>query len=139
MSRVLVVDDDLDGMEALCLFLERAGHEVVCKHNGREALAALPAVAPQVVILDLCMPEMDGVEFLQVLRNYYRGATMPVILLTALPGHVNVQRALKLGVSDVFAKADFRLSELAARITELTNPTGDVGFSTDPSQPGLST
>ena len=122
MSRVLVVDDDIDGMEAVCRFLERSGHEVVCKHNGREALAALPTAAPDVVILDLCMPEMDGVEFLGVLRSYYRGATLPVILLTALPDNVAVLRALKLGARHVFAKADFLLSDLAAKVRELTSP-----------------
>src|SRR5437660_7267258 len=85
MSRVLVVDDDVDGMEAVCRFLEKAGHDVMCKHNGREALAGLPTFSPNVVVLDLLMPEMDGVEFLEVLRKYYRGLTLPVVLLTAVP------------------------------------------------------
>lgn len=121
MPRVLIVDNDLDGMAAVCRFLEKAGHDVVCRHNGREALAALASVSPDIVILDMVMPEMDGVEFLEVLRNYYRGARLPVIVLTAIPEGSHVRRALKLGVRDVFPKADFLLSDLAARVNALAH------------------
>jgi len=136
MSRVLVVDDDADGMEAVCLFLEKAGHHVMCKHNGREALAGLATFSPDVVILDLLMPEMDGVEFLEVLRNYYRGLTLPVVLLTAVPEGPAAHRARSLGVRHVFPKADFQLSDLETCICELTRPVPGMGG--DVAQTGVS-
>lgn len=119
MARILVVDDDVDGTEALCRFLDNASHEVVCVSNGREALARLATVRPDVVVLDLLMPQMDGVEFLEVLRNYYHGTLLPVILLTALPGGPFVQRALKFGLKRVFLKGDYDLSDLLQCVNEL--------------------
>ena len=130
MARILVVDDEQDATEALCLFLSRYGHEAVSSPDGREALAALPTIRPDAVVLDLLMPQMDGVEFLQVLRNYYHGALLPVILLTALPGGPFVQRALRFGVKRVFLKGDYDLSDLLGCVNELVAvPSATTGAS----------
>jgi CheY-like chemotaxis protein len=123
MMRVLVVDDDADGIEAVCKFLIKAGHDAVCVPNGREALAVLATTKPDVVVLDLLMPEMDGTSFLEVLRNYYRGALMPVIVLSALNSGPLVQRALKLGVKRLFLKGDYNLSDLLECVNEFAGST----------------
>jgi len=123
MARVLVVDDDADGSEVVCRFLGKAGHDAVCVPNGREALTVLATAKPDVVVLDLLMPEMDGTSFLEVLRNYYRGALMPVIVLSAVSSGPYVQRALTLGVKRVFLKGDYDLSDLLDCVNELTAAT----------------
>jgi CheY-like chemotaxis protein len=136
VARVLVVDDEPDATEALCQFLRQRGHEAMSSPNGREALAALPTIKPDVVVLDLLMPQMDGVEFLEVLRNYYRGALMPVILLTALSGGPFVQRALKFGVKRVFLKGDYNLPDLLDCVNELAAAIPSAGASTSAIPPG---
>src|SRR6188768_3117322 len=63
MAKILIVDDTPDSGELLGKFLEAAGHEVACVPNGKEALASVISAAPDVILLDLIMPEMDGPSF----------------------------------------------------------------------------
>ncbi len=116
MSSVLIVDDDLDGSEPVARYLRRAGHRVVCAPNGREALALLTGALPDVVVLDVRMPEMDGMTFLGVLRSYLRWQDMPVVLLTAYADGPHIQQAERLGATDVFKKGSVELEDLAACI-----------------------
>ena len=116
MSSVLIVDDDLDGVEPVARFLRRSGHRVVCAPNGREALSLLTGALPDVVVLDMRMPEMDGMTFLGVLRSYLRWQDMPVVLLTAYADGPHIQQAKQLGATDVFKKGSVELEELAACI-----------------------
>src|SRR5688500_9988292 len=83
MGSVLVVDDADDSREAVARYLTKAGYGVRSARSGREALIAVATTVPDVIILDVRMPEMDGIEFLQVIRSYLRWSTVPVILLTA--------------------------------------------------------
>jgi CheY-like chemotaxis protein len=107
VAHVLVVDDDADSREGLARLLTKRGHQTEAAPNGREALAVLTRTSPpDIVVLDLRMPEMDGVMFLEVLRSYLRLQNMPVILLTAYPESPDVERVKRLGVRDVFRKAD---------------------------------
>ena len=119
MARILVVDDEQDGSEAVCKFLSRAGHHAVCMPSGRKALAALATVNPELVVLDLLMPEMNGAEFLDVLRNYSRGATLPIIVLTALADGPLLKQIRQMGVARVLHKIESSLSDLVGCIDEL--------------------
>jgi CheY-like chemotaxis protein len=118
MSYVLVVDDDPDGRDAVARYLERSGHHVQCVPNGREALNALSETTPDVVVLDVMMPELDGITFLEVIRCYLRWSSVPVILLTALPSGPHLDRAAEYGVKHVFLKGDYRLADLAAAVDQ---------------------
>ena len=100
--------------------LERGGHRVIHAVTGREALAIFPLVVPGVIVLDMLMPEMDGLTFLKVLRGYYRGSSLPVIVLTAAWDAHLTDRVLALGVKKVFRKSDYRLSDLLSCVNELT-------------------
>lgn len=120
MACVLVVDDEQDGADAVCRFLRRSGHEAVCFPNGREALAALHSANPDVVVLDVLMPEMDGFDFLKVLRLYRRGQTLPILVLTALPEGPDLERLRRLGINHILHKASYSLSELLACVNQLT-------------------
>jgi CheY-like chemotaxis protein len=119
MPSVLLVDDDADGREVIAQYLTRAGYLVQPAPNGRSALMSLVADVPDVVILDLMMPEMNGVEFLRVIRNYLRWATLAVIVVTAYPTSPQLEEARELGVRKVFTKSDFKLTDLLAAVNAI--------------------
>jgi DNA-binding response OmpR family regulator len=109
---VLVVDDKANVRQLLREYLAGQGFKVVAVANGREALYAARHEAPDVILLDLMMPEMDGYEFL---RQYRREQTTPVIVITAREDETDAVLGLELGADDYVIKP-FRMRELAARI-----------------------
>ena len=118
VASVLVVDDEADGSDAVVRYLTKVGNAVRSVPNGREALLALTEDTPDVVILDLRMPEMDGITFLEVIRCYLRWSYLPVIVLTALPEGPTIIRAEQMGARHIFRKATFRLEDLARAVAE---------------------
>jgi CheY-like chemotaxis protein len=113
MANILVVDDAPDSAVALCEYLRRAGgHTVTCVANGREALASVIQNPPDVVLLDLMMPEMDGPSFLEVVRSYLRLQSLPVVVWTALTESPMVDRARHLKVNAILAKAKATFEEV---------------------------
>ena len=118
MGHVLIVDDDVDAAEMLGESLRRAGHKVRSVPNGREALAALSEDIPDVAILDVRMPEMDGITFLEVMRCYLRWETVPVILITGFPDDPRLSRANRLGIKRTFVKASYSLEDVLATVNE---------------------
>jgi DNA-binding response OmpR family regulator len=112
MGNILVVDDDLDTRDTVSRFLTKSGFAVRSAFNGREALIAVATTVPDVIVLDARMPEMSGVEFLQVIRSYLRWSTVPVILLTAYDSGAHIDRARELGVKCIFLKATYTMADL---------------------------
>jgi len=104
MAKLLIVDDDEDACESLAAFLRTAGHIVTSAPNGREALAIVLAELPDVIVLDLLMPEMDGPSFLEVLRSYLRIQSLPVVVLTGLTDSPMIDRAKALNVNSILIK-----------------------------------
>ena len=84
-ATVLVVDDDEDTVETMRDILTDEGHVVMCAHNGKEALALARATPPDLVLLDLNMPEMDGRAFMQALRADVRLARVSVVVVSGAP------------------------------------------------------
>ena len=118
MARLLIVDDDVDGRDALCQFLHRAGHEVACVSNGREALASILAEPPDLIVLDLFMPVMDGGGLLEVIRSYLRLQTLPVIVLTGLADSPLADRARHLKVNAVLVKGRATFDDIHRAVQE---------------------
>ena len=112
MASLLIVDDDPDGLEALCTYLTKMGHDIECVPNGKAALMAVMARPPDLVILDLFMPEMDGGSFLEVIRSYLRLQSLPVIIITGLPDSPLVERARHLKVNTIMVKGKATLEEI---------------------------
>jgi CheY-like chemotaxis protein len=120
MPRILVVDDNADSLEALCKHLKDCEYGVDCVPNGTVALEYILHKAPDLVILDLILPQLDGCSLLEILRAYLRLKTLPVIVLTALSDSPMVERARALGVNAILMKGKATLEEIAEAVrTEL--------------------
>jgi len=122
MAYVLIVDDEPDSREFVERFLHREGHQTACVPNGREALSALINGQPDAMVLDVRMPEMDGLALLEVLRSYLRWTKLPVVLLTAHANDEQIAHARELGVQHVFHKANFTLMNLLRAIEDSLPP-----------------
>ncbi|HWY89959.1 MAG TPA: response regulator transcription factor [Solirubrobacteraceae bacterium] len=114
-SQILVVDDDAMTREVLRGVLERAGHEVREAANGRAGLRDLYAAPPDLVILDVAMPELDGWAMLERIRDL---SDVPVLMLTARETELERVRGLQGGADDYVVKP-FGHQELAARVQAL--------------------
>jgi two-component system, OmpR family, KDP operon response regulator KdpE len=112
MTRVLVIDDDPHLLRALRITLRAAGHDVDTAPDGRTALQQAAAVPPDVVVLDLGLPDLDGTEVLAGLRPWYTG---PVLVLSARADSQDKVRALDGGADDYVTKP-FDMNELLARL-----------------------
>lgn len=99
---VMVIDDDVDIREILSEILADAGYSVVTAANGAEAIAMLKTVTPSLILLDLNMPVMDGVEFRQRQRQDPATARIPTVVMSAV--HQMQDRIAGLGVDDALAK-----------------------------------
>jgi len=104
MAKILVVDDDRFTRLAVEKYLKSLGHEVVTASNGFDGLELVKTENPELVILDMMMPKMDGMGFLRELREGELGSDVPVIALTAMAHKEFVVNALKYGVKDYVTK-----------------------------------
>lgn len=118
MAQILIVDDHPDSCDLLTRVLAQQGHVIRCASGGREGLTSLLNNMPDLLVLDLLMPEMDGVSLLEVLRSYLRLAKLPVVVLTGFPDGPSAKRARELGVRHVLAKATYDLNEISKAVGE---------------------
>jgi DNA-binding response OmpR family regulator len=118
-AEVLVVEDEDDVRRLVRVLLERAGHTVVEAANGLEALSRLERDAPDLVVLDVAMPELDGWQTLERIRDL---SDVPVLMLTARAGELDKVRGLRGGADDYVTKP-FGRQELLARVEALLRRT----------------
>jgi chemosensory pili system protein ChpA (sensor histidine kinase/response regulator) len=124
-TTVLVVDDMPDARDVLARLLRRQGYVAATADHGLHALAQVDAVQPDLVLLDLTMPVMDGVEVLRRLRADPRYADLPVVVFTGVQGGPMVDEARRLRARDVVLKASPAAWELVDRIPAyLAAPAG---------------
>jgi DNA-binding response OmpR family regulator len=126
MGKVLLVEDDLAIAEPLARALRRDDHHVMVCGDGIEALAAARNTDPDLVVLDLGLPGMDGLEVCRILRA--EGNRVPVLMLTARAAEMDAVVGLDIGADDYVAKP-FRAKELMARIRSLMRRGTTVGRS----------
>jgi DNA-binding response OmpR family regulator len=125
-SRILVVEDDQDTAFLLKQILRHAGFDVLSALNGKEALTKLNLSFPDLVLLDLMMPEMDGWETIDRLRQV---SSTPVIVLTALTSKENAVNCFQRGVDDYMTKPFYK-AEVVARVNAVlrrARTTRDTG------------
>jgi DNA-binding response OmpR family regulator len=115
---VLVADDDEDILTLVTFRLERAGYDVVKARNGDEALRVALEQVPDLAVLDVMMPGMDGYEVTCELRRAEATSTMPIILLTARAQESDVARGLAAG-ADEYVRKPFDARDLGERVERL--------------------
>ena len=120
--KALVVDDDLVLADVVSFTLRRAGFEVVLAHDGRSALERFRETAPQIVILDLELPELDGLEVCRAIRAQ---SDTPIIMLTVRDSDEDVVRGLELGADDYITKP-FSPTQLVARAQAVVRRSGQT-------------
>lgn len=104
MAKILVVEDDRDLNKAYCIILRHEGHEVVAAFDGREALAKLSDFEPDLVLLDLLMPIMGGLEFLQKWSGE-KPKQVKVLIFTNMENSPEISEAYSLGASRCIIKS----------------------------------
>ena len=114
-KKILVVDDEPNIVQTLQDRLEMNEYRVFTAHNGREGLDKFEREKPDVILLDVIMPVMDGLEMLETLRKRPDGQDISIIMLTARSQTQDIARANACGIDDYIVKP-FDLSELLAKI-----------------------
>jgi CheY-like chemotaxis protein len=118
MGKILVADDDVDVRTLVVLKLESSGHSVVSVENGSEAVRTCRELQPDLVVLDLMMPGMNGLEACAEIRADPIVARTPIILLTARAQAADVDAGMAVGVDEYVTKP-FSPRELASRVDSL--------------------
>ena len=118
-QKILIADDDTNIVELISLYLTKEGYETKKAYNGREALKHLQSFAPNLMILDIMMPEMDG---FAVCREVRKMSSIPIIMLTAKGETFDKVLGLELGADDYMVKP-FDTKELVARVKAVLRRT----------------
>ncbi len=116
--KVLIVDDEPDAIELISFNLQNAGFQVVTAEDGAVALRKARSAAPDLVVLDLMLPEIDGLEVCKLLRRDPATSAIPILMLTAKASEVDRILGLELGADDYVTKP-FSPRELVLRIRKL--------------------
>ena len=104
MTKIMIVDDEFDIRLVLSMTLEDSGYEVVEAVNGSEALASVRSVNPDLILLDINMPEMDGFQVLEQLKSYRDTSEIPVVMISARSRPRDREDALFMGAVDYITK-----------------------------------
>ncbi|MFB0834602.1 response regulator [Arthrobacter halodurans] len=121
--KILIADDDPQILRALRVTLTARGYEVVTATNGTQAINAAIACRPDVFMIDLGMPELDGIQVIQALRGW---TTAPILVVSGRAGAADKVEALDSGADDYVTKP-FSIDELLARIRALTRRAQGAG------------
>jgi CheY-like chemotaxis protein len=118
---VLVVDDNDMNLMLIAKILELEGYQVTSARNGREAIQSVVAKMPDLAILDVMMPDMDGYELCQKLRQPPLNVNIPIVLLTAMNSEMEKSLATKAGANDIWSKP-FDMELFRRKVGELLKP-----------------
>lgn len=117
-KRILIVDDEKDLVETIVFQLEGAGYEVIAAYDGQEALEKAKKEKPDIIILDLMLPKMDGYKMCGLLKADARYHKIPIILFTARAQESDRKLGEEMG-ADAYITKPFELEVLLAKIKEL--------------------
>jgi len=126
-SLVVVADDEEDILDLVTTVIERSGHEVLPVRDGAAALAAIRERRPDLVVLDIAMPEVDGLEVLRRLRSDAQASELPVLLLSARAQEDDVRLAFATG-ANAYVKKPFSPGELSRRVDNLLGAAAQSGL-----------
>ncbi len=119
MAKILIAEDERDIRDLIEFTLNYAGHEVIKANNGAEVVEMAPQVKPDLIILDLMMPELDGFDVLEALRKNQDTATIPVIVSTAKELTVDEKNRLGGKIQALLQKGNFLNDEFLDEVKSL--------------------
>jgi len=119
MPHILIVEDEVVLSNIMRVRLEDEKYKVTLVENGQDALKVLEKNIPDVILLDLIMPDMDGFEFLKEIKNVPAYQNIPVIVSTNLNQEEDISRVKSMGVTDYVVKSDVTMTQLADKVTEI--------------------
>ncbi len=117
-KKILVVDDDADIVEMLRFNLKQAGFAIGTAFDGIEAIRKARSITPDLILLDLMLPKLDGLSVCEILRRQVATAAIPVIILTGLSGELGRLAGLESGATDYMTKP-FSPRQLVSKVETL--------------------
>lgn len=121
MKKILIIEDETSLNNVLSDKITSEGFEVLHANNGEDGLRTAFSNHPDLILLDIIMPKMDGITMLTKLREDEWGKTVPVIILTNLSDDETVYRSIQNGVHDYLVKADWKIEDLMDVISKKLN------------------
>jgi len=119
MKKILLAEDDQLLARALKEVLTKQGYQIQIAHDGLQVLGEIKTFKPDLLILDILMPRLDGISALQELKQDEATRTIPVIVLTNLSDFENVQKVMDLGVRNFLVKSDWGIDKIAEKVEEV--------------------
>ena len=111
-KKIFIIEDEKSLQEALAARLKKDGFETEAAFDGAEALEKLKTLTPDVILLDIILPKMDGFAVLEKIKEDIRIKDIPVIVLSNLGQDTDIKRALDMGAADYFVKAQHSIAEI---------------------------
>ena len=118
-TRILIIEDDVFIMDMYETKFKMAGFEVLRAENGDKGIKVARKEKPDLIVLDIVMPQMDGLEVLKVVKGDSELKDIPVVLLTNLGQRENIEEGLKLGADDYIIKAHFTPDEVVGKVKKV--------------------
>ncbi len=104
MTKIMIVEDDRTTVKLLKFLLEKRKYEVVSRKNGREAVDTVEKESPDLILMDIMMPEMDGIEATRKIKENEKTSSIPIIILSALGQEMEVMKGLQAGADGYIVK-----------------------------------
>jgi two-component system alkaline phosphatase synthesis response regulator PhoP len=120
-KKILVVENEELISKAYLVYLSQLGYDVKCAFDGESGLQCAVEFKPHLILSDINMPKMDGIEMLRAIRNISEIASVPVIMLTSVRTSESAYEALSLGSTHYLVKVDYDLEEIAKKIADILN------------------
>jgi two-component system chemotaxis response regulator CheY len=116
MKKILVIDDDLTFQKTIRDTLESLGYAVVEAHDGVEGLKAVEAEKPNLILLDIVMPKLGGIEFLKILQKDKGGNPFPILITSNFSGIGKIDEGLELGIRGYIIKSNESLKTIVSNV-----------------------
>ncbi|QQG47360.1 MAG: response regulator [Candidatus Woesebacteria bacterium] len=117
--KILIIEDERPILKVLSKKLTNAGYEIISSSNGKEGLEVALKEHPDLILLDIILPGMDGMSLLTKLREDHWGSSVPVIILTNLGDGDRIVESKKKGVYDYLIKTDWSLTDVVSKVNEV--------------------
>lgn len=115
LKKILVVDDEAELLKAISILLKTSGYEVITAQDGQEGLEKAKSLSPDLIVLDILMPKMDGYEACRLLKFDEKYKSIPIIMLTAKVQDIDKAMGKKVGADDYITKP-FETQDLVDKI-----------------------